>query len=93
VIGRANYGAALVGGELSAGGRPFDALGLARRHGRGRNLDDLVTFYAGLLLGTEPGEAWRDQLTRALGPRPALDAETARRAVVLLLASPEAYLA
>jgi uncharacterized protein (DUF1800 family) len=92
VIGRANYGAALVGGELSAGGRPFDALGLARRHGRGRNLDDLVTFYAGLLLGIDPGEAWRDQLTRALGPRPALDAATARRAVVLVLASPEAHL-
>src|SRR5262249_23484675 len=47
VIGRANYAAALVGGELSAGAgrRPLDA-SLARRHRRGGGLENLVTFYA-----------------------------------------------
>jgi uncharacterized protein (DUF1800 family) len=92
VIGRANYARALAGGELSAGGRPLDALGLARRHGRGRGLDDLVSFYAELLTGADPGEAWRGRLARAIRPGPKLDADSARRAVVLLLASPEAQL-
>jgi uncharacterized protein (DUF1800 family) len=94
VIGRANYGAALVGGELSAGAgrRPFDAVALARRHGRGRSFDELVTFYAQLLLGADPGAAWRERLARAVRPGPALDAETGRRVVVLILASPEAQL-
>jgi hypothetical protein len=94
-IGRANYAAALVGGDLGAGAgrRPFDAVALARRHGRSRSLDDLVTFYAELLLGFDPGPAWRERLTRAVRPRPDLDAGAARRAVVLLLASPEAQLA
>src|SRR5262249_7094627 len=60
VIGRANYAAALVGGELSAGAgrRPLDAVALARRHRRGGGLDDLVAFYAELLLGIDPGPAW-----------------------------------
>jgi uncharacterized protein (DUF1800 family) len=93
VIGRANYGAALVGGELSAGGRPFDALALARRHGCGHNFEDFVTFYAQLLLGTDPGEGWRERLVRAVRPGPTLDAATGRRAIVLLLASPEAQMA
>jgi uncharacterized protein (DUF1800 family) len=93
VIGRANYGAALVGGKLGAGERPFDALALARRHGRGSDFDDFLTFYAQLLLGIDPGKAWRERLTRAVRPGPALDAETARRTVTLLLASPEAQLA
>jgi uncharacterized protein (DUF1800 family) len=95
VIGRANYAAALVAGELSAGaGRCcFDAVALARRHGRGRDFDDVLTFYTELLLGGDPGPAWRVRMARAIRPKPTLDAETARRAVVLLLASPEAQLA
>jgi uncharacterized protein (DUF1800 family) len=94
VIGRANYVAALVSGELSAGAgrRPFDAVALARRHGRDRNFDELVRFYAQLLLGAEPGEAWRERLARAVRPGRAVDPETARRVVVLILASPEAQL-
>jgi len=40
-IARANYAAVLVGGRLSRGGQPLDALGLARKHGRGKSLDDL----------------------------------------------------
>ncbi|HEX5270785.1 MAG TPA: DUF1800 family protein, partial [Gemmataceae bacterium] len=92
VIGRANYGAALTGGELCVGGRPLDALALARRHGRGRDCDDLVSFYAGLLLGADPGAAWRERLARAARPKAVPDADAARRVVVFLLASPEAHL-
>jgi uncharacterized protein (DUF1800 family) len=93
VISRANYAAALVKGELAAAGRPLDALALARRHGRGTDLDDLITFYGELLLGTTPDKAWRQRLTRALHPGRTSDADIARRVVVLILASPEAQVA
>jgi uncharacterized protein (DUF1800 family) len=90
MIGRANFAAALVGGTLARDRRPADALGLARRHGRGTDLRDLIAFYCDLLLtGASPG----DRIAAALGANTALTAETARRAVVLILASPEAQLA
>jgi len=87
-VRRTSFAAALVEGT---DGRPLDALGLARRHGRGRDLDDLVGFYLELLLGTAPTPAWRERLLSGLGPRPTLDADTARRAVVFILSSPEAH--
>jgi uncharacterized protein (DUF1800 family) len=93
VIGRCNYAAALAEGPDVGRDRPLDALGLARRHGRGKTLEDAVGFFGELLLGYSPGPAWSRQLLRALGPKPALTAETVRRAVVLILASPEAQLA
>jgi hypothetical protein len=95
VIARANYAAALASGELCAGAaqRPFDTLALARKHNQGHDLDDVVTFYAGLLLGIHPDRAWRERFVRALGHAPAMDAEIGRRILVLLLASPEAQMA
>jgi uncharacterized protein (DUF1800 family) len=92
VIGRTNYAAALVGGN--GVGRPgsFDALALARRHGRARDLDDAITWYGELLLGAGPGPGFRDRLRKALGPKPPLEPATVRRTVALILASPEAQL-
>jgi uncharacterized protein (DUF1800 family) len=92
VVSRANYAAALVRGELSVPGRPLDVRAVPLRHGRGRDVDDFVVFYSELLLGFDPGTAWRQRLTRALRPTRGLDAETARRAVLLILASPESQL-
>jgi uncharacterized protein (DUF1800 family) len=92
VIGRANYVAALLGGEDMGLPQPADALGLARRHGRAGGVDDLVTFYAELLLGGPPGPAWRDHILSALGAKAALDRGTARRVAALVLTSPEAQL-
>jgi uncharacterized protein (DUF1800 family) len=92
-ITRANYAAALVGGRLSRGGRPLDALGLAQKHGRGKDLDDLLDFFGELLCEAAPGPAWRDRVSPTLGPRAMLTAETARRAAALMLASPEMQLA
>jgi uncharacterized protein (DUF1800 family) len=92
-IARANYAAALVGGRLSRGGQPLDALGLAQKHSRGKTLDDLLDFLGELLCGAIPSPAWRERVSAALGPKGALTAETARRAVALLLASPEMQLA
>jgi hypothetical protein len=92
VIGRANYVAALLGGEDVGLPQPLDALGLARRHGRADSVDDLVTFDAELFLGGLPGPAWRDRIRSALGPKAAVDARTARRIAALVLTSPEAQL-
>jgi uncharacterized protein (DUF1800 family) len=92
IVGRANYAADLVEGKLWARPVPFDGLALARRHGRGRDLDDLLAFYAELLTGASPG-AWRKRLRAALGPKAGLDAKTVAAAVALTLASPETHLA
>jgi uncharacterized protein (DUF1800 family) len=90
MIGRANYAAALVKGTLWSVPQPLDALALARRHGRGGDLRDLIAFYGDLLL---PGPRPDDRVAAAVGAKAALTAETARRVVILLLASPEAQLA
>jgi uncharacterized protein (DUF1800 family) len=92
VVGRANCAAALVGGHSAGRPEPLDALGLVRRHHRGRDLEDAITFYAELILGAPPSPAYRDRLRKALGAKTALDADTVRRAVVLFLGSPEAQL-
>jgi uncharacterized protein (DUF1800 family) len=93
IIGRANFAAALVEGQLTARPAPLDAVALARRHGSGRDLDDLLTFCAELLTGQPPDAAWRKRLRTALGPRAKLDPDTARTAVALVVASPEVQLA
>jgi hypothetical protein len=91
IVGRANYAAALASGD--GVGRPkLDALALAGRHGRGRDLDDFLAFAGELLLGAAPTSAGRERLVKALAPRRGADDETARRAVAVILASPEAQL-
>ena len=90
VVGRANCVAALVGGSSAGRPEPLDALGIAQRHRRGRDVDDVIGFYGELLLGMSPSPAFRERLHKVLGPKTALEAETARRIVVLILASPEA---
>jgi uncharacterized protein (DUF1800 family) len=92
LIGRANYAAALASGGLTRRGEPCDALGLARRHGRANDLETLLGWYGELLFGAPPARPWRDRLLTALG-KAAAEPDTARRALALLLASPEAQLA
>jgi uncharacterized protein (DUF1800 family) len=89
---RANYAAALVEGALSRGGEPVDALGLARRHGHGRDLEAVIAFLGELLLGAAPGPGLWDCLRAALGAGAAATPENVRRAVILILASPEGQL-
>jgi uncharacterized protein (DUF1800 family) len=93
IIGRANYAAALVAGEVSARRVPLDGLALARRNHRGRDLEDVLTFVAELLTGAAPDDAWRKRLLTALGPKATLDPDTARAGVALVVASPEVHLA
>src|SRR5262249_51831991 len=91
-IGRYNYAVALLGGADVGRGEPLDALAQAKRHGRAGDLESVVALAAELLLGAPPGRAERDRLLTALGPKPVADPDTARRAVALVLASPEAQL-
>ncbi len=108
-VGRANFAAALVGGPAVGRPGPFDALALARQHGRGSSQDDLIQHYSELLRGTAPSPAEGERLLAALrqvpsgarpsrphdvGETPALPVEQfARRAVALLLAAPDGQLA
>jgi uncharacterized protein (DUF1800 family) len=92
VVGRANFAAALVAGHSAGRPEPLDALGIARRHGHGRDLDDVLTFYGELLLGTPPDSALRQRLHKALGPGAGLQPATVRSVVTLFLAAPEGQL-
>jgi uncharacterized protein (DUF1800 family) len=93
IIGRANFAAALAEGKLSVRRVPLDGIALARRHGRGHDLDDVLTFYAELLTGAAPDAAWRKRLLTALGPRAKAEPVAVRAAVALIVASPEVQLA
>jgi uncharacterized protein (DUF1800 family) len=93
IIGRANYAAALVEGKLTEPASPPDLAALARRHGRGADLDSVLGFCAELLTGAPPTPVWRKRLLAALGPRAVRGRESLATAVALLLASPEVQLA
>ena len=73
-IGRANFAAALIGGESVGLSTPFDPIVLAERHGQRRD----PSFFARLLLGADRPEV------------PLVAPEPARQALVRLLASPGA---
>jgi uncharacterized protein (DUF1800 family) len=93
MIGRANFAVALVDGNLSRHGEPFDPAALAKRHGRGGDLPDMVAFYGELLEGAAPTPARRSRLLAALGSRASATPTDARRAVAFMLAAPEYQLA
>ncbi len=93
IIARANYAATLVEGRLTRYPSSPNFLAQARRHGRGRSLDDLLTFYIELLTGAPPEPAWRKRLRASLGGEAGLNANTVRAAVALICASPQVQLA
>jgi uncharacterized protein (DUF1800 family) len=93
IIGRANYAAALVQGRVWTRPVGLDGIALAERHGRGRDLEDILTFCAELLTGTPPEANWRERLVTALGPKAELTAATVRTGIALVVASPEFQLA
>ncbi|QDV39197.1 DUF1800 domain-containing protein [Tautonia plasticadhaerens] len=92
VIGRANFAAALVEGVGIGRSMPFDALALADRHGRSGGPEALIGLVAELLLGAIPGGGWLDRLASVAGASASWGPETARRAVALVLACPEAQI-
>jgi uncharacterized protein (DUF1800 family) len=93
IIGRANYAAALVEGKLWSRPVPLDGIALAKRHGRDRDLEDVLTFCAELLTGRPPEAAWRKRLLAALGPKAKVEPDTVRAGLALVAASPEVQMA
>jgi uncharacterized protein (DUF1800 family) len=93
MIGRANFAVALVDGNLSRHGEPFDPVALAKRHGRGDGLTEILAFYGELLEGEAPAPSRRNRLLAALGARASATPTDVRRAVALMLAAPEYQLA
>jgi uncharacterized protein (DUF1800 family) len=89
-IGRANFAASLVAGPGVGRPEPFDALGLAKKHGRGD--DDVIAFYGELFRGAPPTSAERDRVLAALRPVSNDGPACARKALALLLAAPEGQL-
>jgi len=90
LIGRANFAAALVEGPAVGISAPLDPTALAARQGKRCDLDGVVSAGANLLLGAEPPASSREAIARAIGSKPGGD--TLKRALTLLLASPEAQL-
>jgi hypothetical protein len=70
-----------------------NGIALAERHQRGKDLHDLLTFYAELFTGMPPEPSWRERLLIALGPTANRGPESVARAIALLMASPEVQLA
>jgi uncharacterized protein (DUF1800 family) len=93
LIGRANFAAALVEGPGVGRPGPLAVTALAERHGRGRDREAVIRFAAELLLGAAPSPAWHARIAAALDHGTASEPESARRAVALILASPEGQLA
>jgi uncharacterized protein (DUF1800 family) len=93
IIGRANYAAELVEGGLWVRDVRLDGIALAQKHGRGGELEQILTFYAELLTGASPEPAWRKRLLTALGTKAKLSPKTARAGIALVVASPEVQLA
>jgi len=93
IVGRANYAAALVEGQLWARPVPFDGIALAQRYKRGHDLEQALAFYTELLTGAPPDAAWGKRLLAALGPKAKLTADTARTGIALVVASPEMQMA
>jgi uncharacterized protein (DUF1800 family) len=93
IIGRANYAAALVEGRLWVRPTPLDGLALAKKHGRGRDLDDLLRFAAELLTGAPPSATWHKRLLGALGAGAKREPDTVRAGIALVAASPEVQMA
>jgi hypothetical protein len=92
IIGRYNYAMTLLEGDGVGLPLGVDALGLARRHGHGDNLESIVTFFAELVLGVVPGRAWRERLAAAAAPKETAEPATVRRIAALILSCPEAQL-
>ncbi len=91
-IGRARFAADLVAGAPVGLLEPIDAQALAARHGRGGTLGNQVAFFAELLTGVAPSPRWCDQVVEVVSRLRVPQPEAARRAVALILASPEAQL-
>jgi hypothetical protein len=61
------------------------AIAFAKKHQRGRDLEDILAFSAELLTGAPPGAAWLRRLLAALGPTATREPKAARAAIAAQL--------
>ena len=90
LIGRANFASALVEGLAIGLPAPIDASALARQQGNPCDCSGVTRAAAALFLGSEPEPAWLDQIARACEAD--RDRDGLRRAVAVVLATPQAQL-
>ncbi len=91
-VARLNYGPALVNGIVRYPAAPANVLELVTRCVGGAEVGPAIRFLSHLLLGIEPPDSVQKALPSAVGTGSALTAESARRAAILLLSSPEAQI-
>ncbi len=90
LIGRTNFASALVEGLPVGLPAPIDAGELAGQQGKPCDFVQVIQAAAALFFGTEPEPNWRDRIARACEAD--RNSGGFRRAVALVLASPEAQL-
>jgi uncharacterized protein (DUF1800 family) len=93
LVARANFATALVEGRGVGRPCPLDVLALAGTHGAAGDLDAVVHALNGRLFGSEPEPGWCARIVAAASRGPGSLPDAARRAVALVLSSPEAQLA
>jgi uncharacterized protein (DUF1800 family) len=91
VIARANYGAALVAGNLHRSGAGPDLIALAEKHNRSDELNSVISFYSKLLTGIVDAKQIEDVTKKSQDGNPKREI-VLKRAVVLLIASSNAQL-
>jgi len=93
VLGRANFAAALVHGELNLSPVAPDLQTLARQAGRSSSLNESLAFFNELLLEGRAGKAAMSSILKKVRSSAANDRAALPNAVALLLCEPEASLA
>ena len=92
ILGRGDFAAALVAGELRNAGKPLDAAGLARKYGRAGSREEMVSFFCQLLLGQAEDESLRTPLATICERADLTNDEAARQIVITVMSSPLAQL-
>lgn len=87
VIQRARFAEALVDGASVGRSVAMDAVKLAREYDCGKDNEEMLRFYTGLLLGKHALPELQERLTKGLGREPDV-----RRGIALILSTPEAQL-
>ncbi len=90
-VARANFGAALVKGQLRHGGRSPDFVALAKKHVHSGDLSEIASFYCQLLTGSKQ-EQFQKSVLKKIGKLATDRNEMLKLLVASILASPEAQL-
>jgi uncharacterized protein (DUF1800 family) len=92
LVARINFASALVDGSVRYPAAPANVLGLIERTVGGAEAGPGIRFLSELFFGTRPPESVQKELESAVPAGSRLTAETARRAAIVLLSSPEAQI-